>query len=197
MALPLPNMQGTVSLPGGRRVSRRVAVIGGGAVGLILLVVILYYTYPPFRDRVDQVFGKGKIKVVPIAPAVEYDLVPDEVRPNSYFNIVGKFRDDKGNEVAVNEGYFYVFVDDKESNESGRQLVMQGSLGQKVSSFNKIVPTPGWEQGRYIVKVRDTPLPATELGNLHAGAGPRGAGIYLGQPTGVPSINSIGDITIS
>lgn len=190
-------LQGTVSLPGNRKVSKKVAVLGGGTIALVLLVVILYYTQPKFRALVDKTFGKGTIRVVPFAPAVAFDLIPDEVRPNSYFNIVGKFKDEKDEEVAVAEGYFYVFNVDKESNVSGKQLVMQGSLGQKVSSFNKIVPTPGWEQGRYSVMVRDTPLPAAELGNLHAGAGPGGAGKYLGQPAGTPGINSIGDITIS
>lgn len=190
------SLQGTVNI-GGRRISKKAAYIGGGTVGLVLLVVVLYYTYTPFRDLVDKTFGRGKIKSVAVAPVVEFDLVPEEVRPNSYFNIVGKFKDANGDEVAVNEGFFYVFVEDKESNISGRQLVMQGSLGQKVSSFNKIVPTPGWETGRYIVKIRDQPLPATELGNLHAGAGPGGAGVYLGQPTSTRSINTIGDITVS
>lgn len=196
-------LSGNVRIPVVKRtVSKKAAVLGlGGTTVMVLIIIVyLYYTNRNFRDWISAAFGKkGPLPVVASAPNVAYDLIPEEVRPNSYFNIVGKFTDVEGKDVAVSQGHFYVFVEDKETS-TGRQLVTTGTLSDgvnPVSSFNRMVPTPGWESGFYRVIVSDTPLTSGEIGELHPGSGPAGTGKFLQQPTSSPGLNTIPGLTVS
>ena len=169
--------KGTMKVPGVKKKLPTYMVVGG-----IALLAVAGYMYTS-----GGLGGAGGVDkdvdapLVDVADTVDFEVIPDEVRPNSYVTAVGLFKMNDGKAVSVPEGYYYVFED---IGVNGRELRARGSLGRNVSRFSQNIPTPNFRQGRYTILITDTPLSEQEIGPINLGTGPYGAGVEQGSPTG-------------
>lgn len=145
----------------GRKSGNRLLLAAGVSTAIVAVILILYFTVPKFRNVIrDLINIRGGAQST--APSVTFTLTPEEVKPNTAFNIQGQFQDANGKAVKVKQGYYYVFQIDTQGNKQA--LVTQGSLGQNISIFNVLVPTTNWtDQAKFAVDVSDTAYSAAQL----------------------------------
>lgn len=155
-----------------------VAIIGGVVVAGA--VTFLALTSQGLIPDPLGIFKGGALKVVQTAADVQFDVQPDQVRPNSFTTLVGRFVDEQNRTVAVKEGWYYVFED---IGINARELKLSGSLGQNVSTFKQNLPTTAFRSGTYSVRIIDRPLTPAEIGPLSSGPNLFGSGIQATGPT--------------
>jgi len=157
-----------------------------GGIAVLAVAGYMYYTGGLGGGGFDKDFDAP---LVASADDVEYEIVPDEVRPNSYVTATGMFKDASGQAVAVPEAFYYVFED---IGANGRELRARGSLGKNVSRFSQNIPTPNFRQGVYTIIIADiaNQLSEQEIGPLNIGTGVGGSGAIQGTPTA--SLNTPG-----
>lgn len=148
---------------------RRKAVMIGGVVSiaLVAIVVILYYTNPKFKEKINHLFKIGDVSelgpIVDVADTVDFNIPQDTVPPNTHFTITGEFKDKEGKPVRVKQALFYV-IQNASGTSGPRQMLLQGSLGNNVNKFSKEIPTNGFPRGDdYEITVSDHPLSVDEI----------------------------------
>lgn len=165
MALNLPHnpldnlVPGRVQV-GNRSVSKNtIALVSISLFVIAGLLVFLYFKNKKFHDLVQNLLRLGSVtQAVDVADAVQFETLPNEVRPNSQFTIVGSFYDKNGKPQTVKNAYYFVYLD--------QNLLVQGSIGQNVSAFQTVVPTTGFINGKnYTVRVADQPFLSPPLTN--------------------------------
>jgi hypothetical protein len=156
-----------------------VVIIGGVAVTGV--VTMLALTSQGLIPDVFNIFkGGGAVRTVKTAADVQFDVQPDQVRPNSFTTLVGRFVDEQNRAVAVEEAWYYVFED---IGINARELKLSGSMGKNISTFKQNIPTTAFRSGTFTVRVIDRPLTPAEIGPLSSGPNVFGSAIQAMGPT--------------
>ena len=165
MSLPALNTKGKVTIPViNKKVPKIIAavVVFGGLAGLYMLMK-------------KRGAGPGNLRVVDIAPEVDYVIVPNEVRPDSFVTVSGTFMDENKKPVITRGTARYVVFESDTTNE--REVVATGLIGSMVSTFSVRIPTTSFKTSEYEIKITDLPPTADEIGTqLSTGPGPQGTG---------------------
>lgn len=151
-------------------------------VGGIAVTAIVGYVAAASQGLLPDPFGifEQEIKVVQQAADVQFDVQPDQVRPNSFTTLVGRFVDEQNRAVAVREAWYYVFED---IGVNAKELKISGSLGKNVSTFKQNIPTTAFRSGVFSVRIIDRPLTPAEIGPLSSGPNVFGSGTQAMGPT--------------
>lgn len=162
MKLPkLPTIvRGDVRIPGVKKNIPKAAII-------LIFAVALGTYYFSKRGAVKE-GAPPPLMADPNQTLVDYEVIPPEVRPDSFITVVGRFTDLQGSPVTVPSAQWYAWETDIST--QGKEIKGQGSVGLNVSTFSIDIPTAGFRQGQYSVTVTDAPLPPNE--SILMGRGP-------------------------
>ena len=186
MALSLPKVaRGTVTIPVVKKKLPKVVI----AIGIVAIIGIIYYTQV-YKKKAPAGGLKAPLQPDPMQTMVDYEIIPNEVRPNSYVTLIGQFTDLQGKPVSVPTATYYVWETD--INTNGKELRSQGSMGFNVSRFSQNVPTTSFRQGQFSITVTDAPLPPNEAVLLSKGPiVTGGSGAVARPPEGSTSPESV------
>lgn len=150
--------------------------------------VILYFTNASFKRKIDELLKVGDVAkygpIVDRADNITFEIVDDEVPPNSSFTVAGEFTNADGTPVRVKKALYYVV-----NNANGRELITQGDIGVNVGKFSKVISTSGFPSGNdYDVIVSDSPISIDEL---QTNSDREGAALEVIQRSG----NSVGGVS--
>src|SRR5262245_48794248 len=161
MKLKLPSL-GPKS---GKKKKRIFLITSISVTAIVAVVIILYFTNDKFRRKINALLKRGGEggPLVETAGQVTFEIPENRVPQNSRFTIIGEFSDNEGKPVRVKQGLYYIIKN--ASGENGpRELQMQGSLGNEINKFSKVISTAGFPRGNdYDVIVTDTPLNVADI----------------------------------
>lgn len=162
--VPQFNTSGKVNIP---VVNKKVPKM----LGLVVFGAGLIGVYMVLKKRG---FG-GALRTVNIAPDVDFVIVPNEVRPDSFVTVSGTFMDEKKRPVITKgQARYLVYEDDT---TQGQEVVSTGLIGTNISTFSIRIPTTAFKQSQYNIRITDEPVTQEEIGQqLSTGPGPMGSG---------------------
>jgi len=150
--LPPIQTSGKITIPViNKKIPKMLALVGFGA-GLIGLYFVMK----------KRGMGPGNLRTVNIAPDVDFVVVPNEVRPDSFITVSGTFMDEKKRPVITKGQARYLVYED--ATTQGSELVSSGLIGTNISTFSIRIPTTSFKQSQYSIRITDDAVTQEEIG---------------------------------